>query len=320
MNPRSPEPSPHFRYFRGYEHPLAEIPGLVHINEAQCTAAHVLPPHSHPTFEICYIVSGRALWTNPDGSFALGAGDIYLTRPDEPHHGRTDPLDPQRNYAIAFDPHLMTGPTSGKLPQRDLSLASDETRAVDSLGAFDQRVLHGGQGVQRIYRGILDELDALAGADPTRRALIVAMVQALLVELAVFVTRMAIAARERRDATISLPEPRRGDLRVALERLRGSLADPPSLAEMAAWSGLSPGHFAVVFKRELGCTPLEHLTTLRIESAASRLVAEPATAITTIALDLGFCSSQYFSLLFKRAKGRTPREWRSKHGTDDPRD
>jgi hypothetical protein len=58
--PAAPAAPPGFVFIRGYERPLPEIPALVHINEAQCTPDHVLPPHAHPTFEICLIVSGRA--------------------------------------------------------------------------------------------------------------------------------------------------------------------------------------------------------------------------------------------------------------------
>ena len=75
--------------------------------------------------------------------------------------------------------------------------------------------------------------------------------------------------------------------------------------------GLTPSHFTVAFKREVGVTPLEYLTTLRIDEAARRL-RSGNEAVTGIAMDLGFSSSQYFSLVFKQRKGCTPSEWRGR--------
>jgi AraC-like DNA-binding protein len=136
------------------------------------------------------------------------------------------------------------------------------------------------------------------------------MVQALLVELAVTATRIAIAAR----AAARVPEPRRMALPEVIERLRASLQAPPALAEMAEWTGLSPGHFAVVFKREFRKTPLEYLTELRIDAAAERLAQDPRAGVTEVALEFGFCSSQYFAEVFKRVKGMSPSTWRERGG------
>jgi AraC-like DNA-binding protein len=47
----------------------------------------------------------------------------------------------------------------------------------------------------------------------------------------------------------------------------------------------------------------------RRAKAAARL-AEGTTPISTIALDLGFASSQHFSAAFRDAKGMTPTQYR----------
>ena len=67
-----------------------------------------------------------------------------------------------------------------------------------------------------------------------------------------------------------------------------------------------------LFKRAFGRTPLEHLTRLRVEAAAERLRSDPRASVTDVALDLGFCSSQYFAEVFKRVMGTTPRRWRER--------
>ncbi|MBA2479276.1 MAG: AraC family transcriptional regulator [Planctomycetes bacterium] len=289
-------------WIRAWERPVVELPALAHFNEAKVPPGMVLPPHRHDTFEVCLIVAGRAHWTNPDGTFSLGAGDLYITSPGEVHDGRADARDPQHNYAIGFDLGSLVAGIG------DPALGAAEASAVDAL-APRRRVIPGGGRTARIFAAIRQELEELpAVSDPQRRMSIV-MLQALLVELAVMVTRLAIAARVGDDAHLAAPT--RRDFALVDQRLHASLGAPPSLAEMASWMGLSPGHFAVAFKRAFGRTPLEHLTRLRIEAAAERLRSDRRTSVTGVALDFGFCSSQYFSEVFKRVTGRTPSGWRA---------
>jgi AraC family L-rhamnose operon regulatory protein RhaS len=79
---------------------------------------------------------------------------------------------------------------------------------------------------------------------------------------------------------------------------------------MGRRAGLSASHFAEVFRRETGRTPLEYLTSARIEEATRRLLERPEASVTRIASELGFSSSQYFSTVFRRHVGCTPGEWR----------
>ena len=294
--PRSLSP-----WIHHWEHPLAEIPSLVHFNEAQAHPGLRLPPHTHSSFELCYIVDGRARWQNTDGGFDLGPGDLYLTLPDEEHDGVADQHDPHHNFAIGFDLRVAAARLG------DPGLAAQEACSVDAI-LPRQRVIKGGHSTQRIWTALKQELQDMPAPGAAERGLAIAMVQALLVELAVAVTRLSISA-----SRTTIPhQPKAEDLQAVRTRLAGTLEEPPTLSEMASWVGLSPGHFAVLFKRTFGCTPHEYLTELRIDAAAARLRSHPDQAITSIALDFGFCSSQYFSEVFRRLKGVSPSQWRTK--------
>ncbi len=327
-----------FTLFHSFESPLAELPALTHVNEAVCTADHVLPAHTHPTLEICYFLAGHAQWSAGGERFRLGPGDFYVSRPGEAHAGVPDPRDPNHNFAVGFDPEQLSltrtsvprqapdqnlSPTlknSGiaahppfmpAIAGSDMGLAAAEACAVAEDQPLASRVIPGGHGAERIYRSMLHELDRIDGQDAPSRMLTVLQIQALLIELFVFVTRLAIAHRERATPQRALGGAMRAGFSELLAWLPTRLADPPSLPELAARVRLTPSHFTVAFKREVGETPLEYLTTLRVDEAARRLRAG-ADAVTDIALDLGFSSSQYFSLVFKKRKGRTPSEWRGR--------
>ncbi len=329
-----PQPENGVRHFHAYQNPLPEFPALTHIHEAQCETTHSLPLHIHETFEIVYIVAGRGQWRIENEVYALKAGDLLLIQPGELHDGHADADEPYTTLIAGFDPaalplarphtmqsdiallaaqRLATRKAQGILvwdaPLSDLSQAAEQVRALDeALGGQSRRVLPGAYGIEPIFRRLLEELDRPNTREENDQAiestLKVLMVQALLIEMMVFIARHQLG----------LNHPDVSRYRAATPAVRAwlqqRLSSPPTLREMAARAHLSPAHFAVAFKRETGLTPLEYLTNLRIEAAATRLRAERATSITQIALDLGFSSPQYFGMVFQKRKGCSPSQWR----------
>ena len=76
----------------------------------------------------------------------------------------------------------------------------------------------------------------------------------------------------------------------------------------------SAGYVKKVFKKETGLTPLQYLTDKRLENAASNLAMSGGRGnISEIAYQCGFSEPLYFSRLFKRKYGVSPRSYASKH-------
>ena len=76
----------------------------------------------------------------------------------------------------------------------------------------------------------------------------------------------------------------------------------------------SAGYLKKVFKKETGLTPLQYLTEKRLENAASNLAMCGGKGnISEIAYQCGFSEPLYFSRLFKRKYGESPRSYALKH-------
>lgn len=88
------------------------------------------------------------------------------------------------------------------------------------------------------------------------------------------------------------------------------------LGVVARAAALSPFHFHRVFRGMLGETPLELHRRLRMERAASRLLAGDAP-VTRIALDSGYDTHESFTRAFRAAYGSAPSEFRQKGHTVD---
>jgi AraC family transcriptional regulator len=84
-----------------------------------------------------------------------------------------------------------------------------------------------------------------------------------------------------------------------------------SLNELAKVANFSPYHFHRIFSGLVGETLNNFIQRIRIERAASMLLANPKKSITEIALDYGFSGSASFARLFKEKYGMSASAWRS---------
>ena len=82
------------------------------------------------------------------------------------------------------------------------------------------------------------------------------------------------------------------------------------IAESVRLTGYNPDYFRRCFVAELGATPLEYLTRLRIEKA-EKLLSQTFLPISEISAQCGFSDSFWFSKRFRQLTGKTPREYRA---------
>ena len=82
-----------------------------------------------------------------------------------------------------------------------------------------------------------------------------------------------------------------------------------SLYSTASHVGISPNHLSTVFAQETGENFIEYLTRVRIEKA-KQLLCETAMKSADIAYETGFSDPHYFSSIFKKNTGLSPREFR----------
>ena len=77
---------------------------------------------------------------------------------------------------------------------------------------------------------------------------------------------------------------------------------------LAAKYRIHPGYLSRLFKQEMGETLSEYLFRIKIERAA-QLLKERRNKIGEIAGMVGYSSSSYFSVMFKKYTGYSPREY-----------
>jgi AraC family transcriptional regulator len=96
-------------------------------------------------------------------------------------------------------------------------------------------------------------------------------------------------------------------LRMIDERLR-EVRSPPTLTELAALCGLSIRQLTRGFRASRECSIGDYIARTRIDNA-KRLIAT-GESVKSIAFSMGFGSPSGFCYAFRRATGRTPRQYR----------
>lgn len=82
-----------------------------------------------------------------------------------------------------------------------------------------------------------------------------------------------------------------------------------TLEEVANHVYLNPAYFSTLFRQSCGSTFKEYLNIVRIEES-KRLLANTDYSIIDIAVAVGFDNQSYFSKVFKKCTGLTPKQYR----------
>jgi AraC-like DNA-binding protein len=181
-----------------------------------------------------------------------------------------------------------------------LGLTARETASVrNGLAAVKPPVFHYSAALEDCMARLLDE-----HRRPTPESPLVA--RGILHELIAWIIRDHRGEqlrRNRESAGFSAP------ITKVIEWLREHLDENLSVGDLADVAGLSTSYFRRWFHREVGSSPSDYVTEMRLERA-KRLLAESDQSITRIAMELGYNTSAYFTAVFHRETGITPTEFR----------
>lgn len=93
--------------------------------------------------------------------------------------------------------------------------------------------------------------------------------------------------------------------------LRSNLAADITIEQLANRFLLTPNYVSTLFKRETGMTVHDYLTEARIDRA-KELLADPRLKLYDIASAVGYRDRDYFTRVFRKRVGVTPKEYRDR--------
>lgn len=94
-------------------------------------------------------------------------------------------------------------------------------------------------------------------------------------------------------------------LQRVIDFMQQNLGTPPSLAALASVAAVSRFHFARLFRRSTGASPMVYLGKLRLQRA-QELIRAGELSLVEIADLLGYTDQSHFTRRFRLAVGCTP--------------
>jgi len=131
-----------------------------------------------------------------------------------------------------------------------------------------------------------------------------------LSEIKKYVVRLLNEAIELRDAESGR---RYSDLIAAAKKEIENhyMTEEISLNTVAISVGMSPSYFSSIFSKEAGKKFVEYLTEVRIEKAKEFLMCS-SMKTSEIGYEVGYKDPHYFSYIFKKVQGCSPKEYRAR--------
>jgi len=242
--------------------------------------AHYIPrPEGSGDHILIFCTEGRG-WLELDGKeWLINKNDAFLVPQGTPHVYGADPDFPWSNYWVHF--RGRQGPAFANL-----------------IGGTDGPVIH----LQR-YEDVVTCIEQLYQymSNVHARSELIAASGALSQLLCLIQFRMGTAEAKGRTAEEGIER--------SIDFMHKNLAKTLKLGDLAKIAGMSPGHYGMLFRKSRHHTPVDYFNRLKIQKSCE-LLKTTGGRISEIGESLGFTDPYYFSRLFKKVMGLSPRAYR----------
>ncbi len=238
--------------------------------------------HWHDDFELLGAVEGELDCFAGGTNIHLKAGECVLVNSRRLHYGYSAEKRDCRYRFFLFHPSIFAS-----LPPVESALGKLTADGSADYWKFDAA----SEGAE-----LLDELCRSADEEN---------VFEVLAKCAELVSLVSGSASGREP---SVPDEELAALRAMIGFVQAHYPAKIELGHIAAAGAVCRSRCCLIFRRRLGCSPIEYVTRYRLEKARAMLAR--GCAVTEAAFGCGFNSTSYFAEVFRRNCGMTPKEYR----------
>jgi AraC-like DNA-binding protein len=244
----------------------------------------ILPLEEHyheDAFEFTLVIKGNMSFFTAGDSYPMKGGDVFISYPNEIHSTHQEPISLNHQYWLQLD----------TTHSENLLFLKPEiaTTLVDSLKSINRHVI---TTDNKEIRMVLESAYSLLNNNGPR----LQIAGYLIVFFHLLISSSKID-------TSKMPS----DIELAINFIHEHICEPITLDFIADLCHLSTSHFKQKFRNIVGISPRDYINKMKIEYAKKLLLSD--NSITTIAYDLGFNTSSYFSSVFKKYTTKSPREY-----------
>ena len=247
--------------------------------------------HCHDGFwELVFVVSGTAVNETEYGRTPLAKGDLFVMQPGSVHHYTE--INNFQHYIIFFRPEAFDS-----FPEK-----------FDALPNF-KLLFQGGKDSSPLLHisdsDIFEVMDKISGASREYLNRKPGWMEAVCAEA----FRALIALLRYASPIEHQSNPTLFQIQKTIRYMEDNLAKTFTLRSLSTIAQMSVSNFRLRFHEFTGLSPIDYLIRLRLRQTAI-LLAYTEQSLTEIMELTGFSDGGYFGRQFRRAFGRTPRQFR----------
>ena len=236
------------------------------------------------SWQLLYIHSGKGLMYDREGNgVEINCGDMILLRPGCWHSYMPDRETGWEEYWIGFQGPVIEDRLKGGFLDKTIYKVGIREDIVSMYKDAIQIAVQEKPSYQQYLAGMVNMLLGIAIYHDTNK------------------TAAGDYAADKIDAAKS----------IIRERFREDL----DLEKVAKEAGMSYSWFRKKFREHTGISPARYILRLRIQEAC-RLLAESSLSIKEVAWRINVDDNTYFSAMFLREVGISPKEYRSKFNSN----
>jgi AraC-like DNA-binding protein len=261
-------------------HHNRHTPQLIYITAAKYEGDWECNPHTHTCAEIFYITSGKGSLVIDEQTHPVGKDDLVVINPRVQHteiSNKSQPLD-----------YIVLG-----VEGMELSVGNNEQQFhIISCGAADAPL-------RSYVTEMLQEMEAKAS---NHELLCQRLLEVLLIRVMRHFDRSARMVPSRKKVSKECAAARR--------YIDSHFRDNLTLDQLAEIVHINKYHMVHSFTKAYGVSPINYLLSLRLQESRY-LLQSTDHSMAQISQMVGFSSPCYFSQVFHKAMGMSPREYRN---------
>ena len=274
------------------------FPLSVHENDPSDLNSYIARWHWHDEVQYCYVIRGEVDFYISQNRYRLKVGQGIFINQKCIHMSRSSSTSSSAYMCIDVDLRLMRLFPGSAIEQRYINPffrdSGLEVLLLDPQIDWQRSVLEQLKAVCDLYRSKVYGYEII-------------VCSSLFRVLHLFIDHCGLDNLQSKQIS-SLNNQR---LRDILKYVYEHYTEKISLREIAHNSHLSPGECCRFFKRSLGCTVFDYILECRIGKSID-LLSSIDIPIVQVAYESGFCSTSYFTKIFRAKTSFTPREYRQK--------
>jgi AraC-like DNA-binding protein len=232
---------------------------------------------------LIYCINGGGEATILDKSYNIRTGDFFFVPTRTPYHYKTDENKPWSIYWFNF---------KGSIAEQLLKLFYQQNNSYKAYLAYNEERI---QLFDIIYKSL-------------KRGYSKENLQILNIALIHFLSSSVFNLKQKnktRDKTQDI-------INNSIEFMKKNYDTHISLEKLAQQANISVPHYSSIFKKKTSVSPIDYFNQIKIQKAC-QFLKHTDILIKEVAFKVGLEDAQYFSRIFSKIKGVSPKKYRNNH-------